>query len=162
MAMPVCVICKKGPQDGLSLHRINAKGVPGLWACFEHVNALTRQPTVQTAEALTSGFINRLQRMKTMDALYVLSKRDAAIRADERGKVLEWRPIESAPKDGTNVLMYADHNGYPKYGIGSFTTVAPFGRTGEILWDWGWMFPPTHWQPLFAPPQPTKQESTNG
>ncbi len=32
-----CVICKKGPHHGVSLHRINAKGGPGLWACRTHV-----------------------------------------------------------------------------------------------------------------------------
>lgn len=31
-----CVICSKGPQDGLTLHRINAKGQPGVWACSKH------------------------------------------------------------------------------------------------------------------------------
>ena len=32
-----CVICKKGISEGLTLYRINAKGVAGLWACTKHV-----------------------------------------------------------------------------------------------------------------------------
>jgi hypothetical protein len=31
-----CVVCHKGPQDGVTIHRINAKGQPGLWACARH------------------------------------------------------------------------------------------------------------------------------
>lgn len=31
-----CVICRKGPPDGVSLVRINAKGKPGIWACLKH------------------------------------------------------------------------------------------------------------------------------
>lgn len=31
-----CVICQKGPAQGVSVFRINAKGQPGLWACERH------------------------------------------------------------------------------------------------------------------------------
>lgn len=31
-----CVICQKGPMNGVTLYRINAKGQPGLWACDRH------------------------------------------------------------------------------------------------------------------------------
>jgi hypothetical protein len=33
-----CVVCQKGIAQGVPLLRINAKGVPGLWACHAHVN----------------------------------------------------------------------------------------------------------------------------
>jgi hypothetical protein len=32
-----CVICRKGPRAGVSIHRINALGVRGLWACDDHL-----------------------------------------------------------------------------------------------------------------------------
>jgi len=35
-----CCICHKGPlpeQGGVSIYRINAKGVPGIFACEEHL-----------------------------------------------------------------------------------------------------------------------------
>ena len=32
----VCIFCHRGLKDGLSLSRINEKGVPGIWACREH------------------------------------------------------------------------------------------------------------------------------
>lgn len=31
-----CAVCDKGPSDGVSVYRMNAKGQPGLWACNEH------------------------------------------------------------------------------------------------------------------------------
>lgn len=31
-----CIFCHKGMADGVSLFRINEKGVPGIWACREH------------------------------------------------------------------------------------------------------------------------------
>lgn len=60
-----------------------------------------------------------------------------------------WRPIESAPKDGTRFLAYQAGKDAPRY---------------ECWWqdDWpqweGWQDPwdnepePTHWMPLPAPP----------
>jgi len=67
----------------------------------------------------------------------------------------EWRPIESAPKDGTNVL-----GGY----------VGPDGNSvGEMFWWEGWwrtwdgtlhartIYYPTHWRPLPPPPQETEK-----
>lgn len=32
-----CCICQKGPNDVSILYRVNAKGVPGIWACAEHI-----------------------------------------------------------------------------------------------------------------------------
>ena len=36
MAAMACVICKKGIPHVSVLHRINAKGQPGLWVCTKH------------------------------------------------------------------------------------------------------------------------------
>lgn len=34
----ICCICKKGPLDGgISVYRINEKGVPGMYACADHI-----------------------------------------------------------------------------------------------------------------------------
>jgi hypothetical protein len=32
-----CLFCQKGPAQGVSLFRVNAKGQPGMWACEKHV-----------------------------------------------------------------------------------------------------------------------------
>lgn len=31
-----CIFCHRGLKEGISLSRINEKGVPGIWACGEH------------------------------------------------------------------------------------------------------------------------------
>jgi hypothetical protein len=60
----------------------------------------------------------------------------------------EWRPIASAPDD-EDVLMAVKPNAQIKWKIG-------IGRFGahRILFDFPWIWPPTHWQPLPPPPDP--------
>lgn len=64
----------------------------------------------------------------------------------------EWLPIETAPKDGTQVLLY-----HRRYG----TIRGAWRNTGDEYgecWAGTYMMPglteiqPTHWQPLPQPP----------
>ena len=32
-----CLFCNKGPMDGVTIYRINEKGVEGIWACHKHI-----------------------------------------------------------------------------------------------------------------------------
>jgi hypothetical protein len=32
-----CCICNRGLAEGVSLYRVNEKGVPGVWACEVHI-----------------------------------------------------------------------------------------------------------------------------
>jgi hypothetical protein len=59
----------------------------------------------------------------------------------------QWRPIETAPKDGSTVLLYfADHSlAYPMIGTGFWD-----GVTGQ-WWNKAWN-EATHWMPLPDPP----------
>jgi hypothetical protein len=52
-----------------------------------------------------------------------------------------WRPIDTAPKDGTNILL---HNG-TLAGVGCCEL--PYDH-----WMGTWVHHPTHWQPLPKPP----------
>ena len=60
----------------------------------------------------------------------------------------EWRPVETAPKDGTTVLLgrFADE---PKSAHGYI--MVDWYRDGMTYW------PPTHWMPL--PPAPVVKSS---
>jgi hypothetical protein len=40
-----CEICGRGPKDGVTLHRQNAKGVDGIWRCDDH-NTMPVDPWV--------------------------------------------------------------------------------------------------------------------
>ena len=78
----------------------------------------------------------------------------------------EWKPIESAPKDGTEVFLYVPGESlYPT--AGRYDTPEHFEREygdrdyAEEGWRWSYGYPtdfheevirPTHWMPLPTPP----------
>jgi len=39
-----CCICRKGPTHGVTVHRINPKGVKGIWACEKHIRQTDAPP----------------------------------------------------------------------------------------------------------------------
>lgn len=59
----------------------------------------------------------------------------------------EWQPIETAPRDGTHMLLFREH----VYFIGYWATKAQSWRVNA---DGLPMInpPPTHWMPLPEPP----------
>lgn len=86
----------------------------------------------------------------------------------------KWLPIESAPKDGTNILVYTEIATQPVVHIAWYRSEAEYEESGKFcfsdfcLEEWeGWWsytrssvsqrklddFPPTHWMPLPQPPQ---------
>ncbi len=60
----------------------------------------------------------------------------------------EWQPIETAPKDGTRVLLWRRAiRDQP-------TPIMADGFWCETCWVWPYILSePTHWQPLPAPPE---------
>lgn len=39
-----CCICQKGLSEGVTLHRVNEKGVAGIWACSKHYKQTDGKP----------------------------------------------------------------------------------------------------------------------
>jgi hypothetical protein len=83
----------------------------------------------------------------------------------------EWRPIESAPKDGTNVILtngkdvaegnwVHDEGGTTEYRDSDGRWISQDDRDGFEGWiDWlGGMPDPTHWMPLPTAPSITVQK----
>lgn len=77
---------------------------------------------------------------------------------------MQWQPIETAPKDGTHILIYTvDHPGpVPARDMPARVTAfwyAPYGEW-HLVMAWGYEAEnqvygvPTHWQPLPDPPKP--------
>lgn len=70
----------------------------------------------------------------------------------------EWQPIETAPKDGTNLLLYLPESEKRPIVVGYYSI--PLGHEDESYWfevegDGGFMIdvPATHWMPLPEPPK---------
>ncbi len=77
---------------------------------------------------------------------------------DEARAQSGWRPIETAPKDGTKVLVFCPHDS-------PFQAVANYHRQESPEWV-GWVesydgediWPPSHWMPLPPAPPITEKE----
>ncbi len=75
----------------------------------------------------------------------------------------EWQPIETAPKDGTEILAYVvqepddytDAVGAPEGWAN--VDIGRFDMFGE--WAGQWAGVPTHWMPLPDPPQQPRDQS---
>jgi hypothetical protein len=74
---------------------------------------------------------------------------------------MDWQPIETAPKDGTLVLVFSPGD-FQTTTVASYTDAArrpcwtaegPDGRACDSAGDWQTLLDPTHWMPLPASPQ---------
>lgn len=71
----------------------------------------------------------------------------------------DWQPIETAPKDGTRILVYGKWRGelYGPTDDDAAIYVAIWGGDGWMVegseYYSPWVDPATHWQPLPEPPQ---------
>lgn len=90
--------------------------------------------------------------------------REALARIEELEALTQWQDIETAPKDGTEILLSNPTDGYVETGhfispfemIGDENDDTPdwFTTSGEYLGSGGpETTAPTHWMPLPAPPQ---------
>lgn len=75
---------------------------------------------------------------------------------------LQWQPIDTAPQDGTRVLVVYSTKIGPRVEIGQWTDERHHSRpqphwTSGLAQIWGVVVarknPPTHWMPLPSPPQ---------
>jgi len=77
-----------------------------------------------------------------------------------------WLPIETAPKDGTKIIVYCKHMGVvgPSYWDADRYSKRPipyWTNYGEILWGKKRtrFDQPTHWMPLPQPPTVTQEKN---
>jgi len=72
----------------------------------------------------------------------------------------EWLPIETAPRDGTHILLVGDEDNPSTVVIGwqhAEDEVTP--KCFDCSYGNWW---PTHWMPLPPPPQPSRTEKSEG
>ena len=72
----------------------------------------------------------------------------------------EWQPIESAPRDGTHILLWERYNDYPCVGYFShrrnmwFADTEHYDTSGDAtVTDTLWQSHISHWMPLPPPPE---------
>ena len=71
----------------------------------------------------------------------------------------DWRPIETAPRDGKDIIL--GRRGLSVIALGRWNDDRYSRRTPRPFWDWGhpWGIywsrenPPTNWMPLPDPPE---------
>jgi len=76
-----------------------------------------------------------------------------------------WQPIETAPDDGTEVLVLDNDTGEVRVGIRKMYSQVKYEQTGKHWYEWfrddkfapghTWSVMATHWMPLPAPPSTT-------
>jgi hypothetical protein len=89
------------------------------------------------------------------EALSVLNIGKGAVKSEAAGKVEEgaangWQPIETAPRDGTHILIRPCD--------GTYNVARWIGFWASV--PGAWTRQPTHWQPL--PPPPTEKRDDEG
>ena len=70
-------------------------------------------------------------------------------------RVMNWQPIETAPKDGTWVLLSGGHPDFDdcKKEIKSFSMEMRVFWLDDAPYQWSEYNEPTHWMPLPNPPE---------
>ena len=64
----------------------------------------------------------------------------------------EWQPIETAPKNGTLILLYG-YECQTQWNVCCWVEEEEQGYTGWWNWDWPEYEIPSHWMPLPEPPK---------
>ena len=116
-----------------------------------------------------------IEREDIDEAASALEDQDAEItRLRQEGKMMDWQPIETAPRDGTKILIWdAGEDGFGQVvaryetrdgwaAIGSSTDMMNIGRVRwhvAARWHLYQLIKnPTHWMPLPAPPKDRPSE----
>lgn len=73
---------------------------------------------------------------------------------DEGEEMSEWQPIETAPKDGTRIVLATSDTAYAGRWAES-QYIGMWWMSGDYVAAFSKMNPPTHWMPL---PQPPKED----
>jgi hypothetical protein len=113
------------------------------------------------SEWITEGPLHHIARQKAINRpdLYEVRELYPAPPAARRGCGDAWLPIESAPRDGTSLLLWGVLGAGPARAMaGTWLDYDLLGWVAE-----GEMVNPTHWQPLPAPPalQPAATPGSN-
>lgn len=119
-------------------------------ALLDRLDAIHEHPAYKSVWTVNQLHCGPYTGPMYVDELAVLRTALAA----EADRVSGWRPISTAPKDGTYLLAYWGQvenaeNGPANYGVAFFCG----GLWRNVDDDDDWYAEPTHWQPLPARPE---------
>lgn len=63
-----------------------------------------------------------------------------------------WQDIDSAPRDGTHILLYVKPDEHREKDVGVDVGFYVTHRDDDF-WAWSYVARPTHWMPLPSPPE---------
>lgn len=154
------------PGEWEAVQMTNYLEPTGFWS----VRPITEQDALMTggdaafiaaAPRLVQALVARVQELTGVLKATVLSRvrtcgLDAALASTG------WQPIETAPMDGTDVLLCEFHNGqfgHIEHGVWAFIEHSDWDGAPIYGWatDFGKINEPTHWMPALPPP-PVEQE----
>lgn len=121
-------------------------------------NGLAALPNDTLYKALLAGSADADMQKDAADWIERLMRwRDARLSAPAKVGEDGWQPIESAPKDGSEILAYAkDDRNY--YGVAEWATKKDFPANSVAGWFWPFAIRPTHWRPIPASPAPQEPQ----
>jgi len=107
--------------------------------------------TDEITEDEIEEYVSRIKNLQATQAEDLLWRILTDAKARDEAPTQGWLPIESAPKDKT-LFLAATADGRIMIFSGMILDIAMGKRTPNHL-----QFPATHWQPLPASPEPTKE-----
>ena len=115
--------------------------------------------TYYSAEQLAQVQRDRDEYCRRWESLSILSEHDAALRKKVLLEAAKWQPIETAPKDGSEILLHCS-------GVLSDTGLC-YWRNDHVMQGWTWGLGhafknPTHWMPLPTAPTELRRMAEEG
>ena len=110
---------------------------------------------VATIRVWHKGMDQHGELLNWLDGMESVTDGEHNVYTTPQPQVPEWQPIETAPKDGTRILLCRVH---PNPDIHIAISDGQWLETHNGHWDWVWPYirkEPTHWMPL---PAATKKE----
>lgn len=92
----------------------------------------------------------------------IVAAYNAALSASPVDRIDGWEPIETAPKDGSKILLWPTDGSHHNH-CEPQTTIAYWISDGRGYWrGWNMCRRPTHWMPLPAAPLPPGADIAGG
>jgi len=117
---------------------------------------MTTETNRREFEEWITSLIRIMDTMRDREGNYYDDFTEIAWEAWQAAREWQWRPIETAPKDGTWMIVYLET-------VGQSICAYYSPLSGKLVDTWCGSidkrcYKPTHWQPLPAPPNPPTSE----